>query len=550
MKQRALLLTAWLLLPTFGCAAGASSDESAATGSGAASSHDDGQGGGDNGPSSGQFMQDGGGGAGPGPKLGDPKTCAEAEQTRTYIGCDFYPTVTANNVWSVFDYAVVVANTGDEPAEVVVTRGATEVATATVAPEGLSTIYLPWVPELKGPDANACGSATPLPGTVRVNDGAYHLQSSVPVTVYQFNALEYGPSGGPPGKDWSTCPASQCSLECFSYSNDASLLLPSTALTGNFRILGYQGWAIASMGATLSITGLEDGTSVTVKLGPSGAIIPGGGLPAVGANGSTTFSVDRGDVVQLVGGATSDFSGSLVQASKPVQVINGIPCRNMPDSNAACDHFEESIIPAETLGEHYVIAPPTGPSAAAVPHMVRFVGNVDGTTLSYSGTPPAFAPTTINAGQVIDLGQVTQAFEVLGDHEFGVTTFLLAATLINPGGDGGDPSQSIATAVEQYRSKYVFLAPTDYDQNFVDVIMEPGTTLVLDGTPVTASPEAITGTFSSVRIPLDDNGGGAHLLEGDKPFGIQVLGYGSYTSYNYPGGMNLDLIAPPPPPPE
>jgi hypothetical protein len=30
--------------------------------------------------------------------------------------------------------------------------------------------------------------------------------------------------------------------------------------------------------------------------------------------------------------------------------------------------------------------------------------------------------------------------------------------------------------------------------------------------------------------------------------GIQVVGYGSYTSYQYPGGLNLTLIAPPPPP--
>jgi hypothetical protein len=28
--------------------------------------------------------------------------------------------------------------------------------------------------------------------------------------------------------------------------------------------------------------------------------------------------------------------------------------------------------------------------------------------------------------------------------------------------------------------------------------------------------------------------------------GIQVLGYGLYTSYQYPGGLNLEIIAPPP----
>ncbi len=40
---------------------------------------------------------------------------------------------------------------------------------------------------------------------------------------------------------------------------------------------------------------------------------------------------------------------------------------------------------------------------------------------------------------------------------------------------------------------------------------------------------------------------GSHSLTSSKPVGIQVYGYGSYTSYQYPGGLNLRSIAPPPP---
>jgi hypothetical protein len=32
------------------------------------------------------------------------------------------------------------------------------------------------------------------------------------------------------------------------------------------------------------------------------------------------------------------------------------------------------------------------------------------------------------------------------------------------------------------------------------------------------------------------------------PVALQVLGYGFATSYQYPGGLNLQLVAPPPPP--
>src|SRR5262245_18895684 len=38
----------------------------------------------------------------------DPKTCDEAAANKSYIGCDYWPTVTANAVWNIFDFAVVV----------------------------------------------------------------------------------------------------------------------------------------------------------------------------------------------------------------------------------------------------------------------------------------------------------------------------------------------------------------------------------------------------------------------------------------------------------
>jgi len=37
----------------------------------------------------------------------DPATCAEAAMLKSYIGCDYWPTVNANAVWSVFDFAVM-----------------------------------------------------------------------------------------------------------------------------------------------------------------------------------------------------------------------------------------------------------------------------------------------------------------------------------------------------------------------------------------------------------------------------------------------------------
>lgn len=494
----------------------------------------------------------GAGGGGNGGPTGDPTTCDEAATYRTYLGCDFWPTVVANNVWSVFDYAVVVANAGDQPAEVTVTRGAQSISTTMVDPNSLAKIYLPWIPALKGPDANACGQATPLAATVREVDGAYHLVSSRPVTVYQFNALEYAPQGGPPGKNWSSCPAQQCANECFSYSNDASLLLPSTAMTGNYRITSQQGWLSANIGAYFAITGTVDGTSVQVKVSGKGNLLAGGGVPATGPNGLAQFSINRGEVVEVVFDPDSDPAGSLVYADKPVQVISGLPCMQMPIGTQACDHIEETVLPAETLGKHYFVVPPTSPNGGTAGHVVRIYGNVNGTQLSYPGSMPPNAPLSINAGQVFELGVVTTPFEIIGDHEFAVSSFQLGAEIVDPGGfpvAKGDPAQSNMIAVEQFRTKYVFLAPSDYDISIVDIVQPLSAKVNLDGMDIAQQPTPISSNYGISRVTLGPGNNGAHVLLATEAVGIQVIGYGSYTSYQYPGGMNLKTIAPPPPPP-
>jgi hypothetical protein len=45
------------------------------------------------------------------------------------------------------------------------------------------------------------------------------------------------------------------------------------------------------------------------------------------------------------------------------------------------------------------------------------------------------------------------------------------------------------------------------------------------------------------RVKLNGAAGGAHTLVADQPAGIQVVGYGTYTSYQYPGGLNLGAIS-------
>ena len=348
----------------------------------------------------------------------DPTSCDQAASLRSYVGCDFWPTVVANGVWSIFDFAVVVANAGLTDATVRVTGPMSTDQMQVVPPNGLVKFYLPWVSDLKGPDTDSCGTAVPLAGSVLGRAEAYHLVSSVPVSVYQFSALEYAPVGGPPGKDWSQCPGSSqicvdpntgdmTEIGCFSYTNDSSLLLPSTAMTGNYRVTTVPGQnapdatgqLMPEMNDYFAITATANDTHVTVNLSTSGQVIPGApqsGIAGAQAGETIELTLNAGDVAELAGGLgdTVDLSGSLVVADQPVQVIAGAPCAQIPETAPACDHLEQSVFPAETLGKRYFIATPTGPSGESVGHVVRFYGNVDGTQLTYAPAMPAGCPST------------------------------------------------------------------------------------------------------------------------------------------------------------
>jgi hypothetical protein len=160
------------------------------------------------------------------------------------------------------------------------------------------------------------------------------------------------------------------------------------------------------------------------------------------------------------------------------------------------------------------------------------------------------------AGQVVDMGVVSEPFEVTGNNEFAIVTFMLGGSQSDPEDQSpsqlGDPSQSNAIAVEQYRVKYVFLAPTDYTESYVDITMPmTGAGVVLDGAALSVNPTQIgTSTYGIARVALTNGNNGAHILTSTLGVGIQVIGYGAYTSYQYPGGLNLNAIAPPPPPPQ
>lgn len=483
--------------------------------------------------------------------------CEDAAASNSYIGCEYFPVTTLNSqVDTEFSPAVVISNPSAGPANVTITGPGGFNQTRSVAAGAIETVELPWVDALKG--------TFPDEASALVSGAAYHVVSTLPVTVYQFTPLEYRIS--------RDCPAETGfpDGECFSFSNDASLLLPTHVMTGNYiamsrptMLLGFDdlfGTTLSGSPGFVTIVGVSP-TPVNVTVQYGGRVSAGPGVTAGGVGSTGSYTLNQGDVLQLVSelpssctpgasdpgvtyctvGADYDLTGTSITATGPVEVIAGHNCAFVPFNRWACDHLEETMFPLETWGDESIVSA-TQPLRGE-PNVVRIMSGADGNSVTFD--PPGVAgATTLNRGQIIEF-ETSQSFRVTGSQALMVSQFLVGqdyAGMSTAGMEGeGDPAMSLGIPTEQFRTSYSFLAPTTFARSFVNVTAPGGATVTLDGAPVTGfAPVGSTG-FSVARVPIS---GGQHNISSDQPFGIVVYGFGSYTSYMYPGGLDFEEINP------
>jgi hypothetical protein len=476
--------------------------------------------------------------------------CLVAAQQKSYIGCDYWPTPTANLVDDAFidNFGVVVHNANNKIAHVVITLGSATVAERDVQPGTLETFTLSLDTGLK---------MTAGDESLKVANGAYHLTSTMPVTVYQFNPLDY-----------------EINNEN-SFSNDASLLLPTPTLSNNYIIMARQTFGVDQMfgfsfiPGFAAIVGTEDNTTVTVTL--TSHTSGGTGITAGSPGTVQQFSLNRGEVLQLLSalpgsctgsqssdlngsycdqGQAYDLTGTLVQTDRPVAVYSGHLCSFVPYNIWACDHLEEMMLPLETWGKDFVVGrtEPQAPTGPDEPNVIRIVSGADNNVIRFTPSQPTVeAQTTLNKGQWVEF-EALDDFHVSADYAIMVGQFLVGQNYYTDDLEyHGDPAYSLMVPTEQFRDSYTFLAPSTITYNFVNVtkrVNEGGPTVMLDNQPI---PDA---SFSQ---PIGSSGYGVarvsitgthHTITSSEPFGIVVYGFATYTSYSYPGGLELEHINP------
>ncbi len=487
--------------------------------------------------------------------------CDVAASSHNYIGCDYWPTTTVNaQLNPYFDFAVAVANPlsiGDvvtsAPAIVTVTLGTQQVAQATVNPGAVETIILPWVPEV--------AQNMKMETSVDAPEGAYHLTSTLPVTVYQFNPLQFEKMQTPDCMD--PIPMNNT---CHSYTNDASILLPTTALKNDYIVMARQTFSLNQQGQVFSIPGFfavvatQDGTQVNVTY--SAYTEAGTNVAAQTPGSMASYMLDAGEVLEVVSkkaskpcvntssdgvatycdlGPSYDLTGTHISADKPIAVFGGHSCTFVPYDKWACDHVEEQMFPLDTWGQKIVVAE-TQPQTQGELNVWRVLSGTDGNQIQFD-PPSVHGAVTLDSGKFLEFA-AGGGFMVTATGRVAVGQYMVGENATKATGvDVGDPALGLGVPVEQYRDNYDFLIPSTYTNSYVTVIAPAGTNLTLDQTqPVPPMLTAIgTSGYGYQRLDLSKFPG-AHHLAGDHPFGITVSGVANFTSYLFVGGLNLNDV--------
>jgi hypothetical protein len=199
------------------------------------------------------------------------------------------------------------------------------------------------------------------------------------------------------------------------------------------------------------------------------------------------------------------------------------------------------VPPLEALSDHVLVA--TTQPFHEEPNVLRVMSAVADNRVRFD--PPIHDEVVLGRGEQIEI-EIREDVDIRGTGPLLAAQFMVGQSydpsVARSFETGGDPAMSYAIPVEQYRDRYMFSTPDTYDESWVVVTAAAGADVQLDGAPVSGfRPVGSTG-MQSARVSVEP---GAHRIVSASPFGIVVYGVGAYTSYAYPGGLDLRRITAP-----
>ncbi len=374
---------------------------------------------------------------------------------------------------------------------------------------------------------------------------AVHIKANKPIVVYGYSYRQY--------------------------TSDGYLAIPPSSWGTEYRVAGYYGLTTVSetekqVKATseFALVSAYDSTIVSIIL--SANTMDANGNLLNNAGDAVTVTLNKGQVYQVQAqwnvDDPQDLSMSEISSNKPVGLIAGSKCADVPTSNCCCDIILEMITPVATWGTEYFTYPFDPPPDREWGDVWRIYPSQDNTKIYLNGTlqgtvginsnPPWFEITEQNQPVVLNTAA----------HWSFSAPVMMVQYVTSEGYDGdlnactcGDPADAVLETLGEYSTGIVYATPPDSDgfTNYVNVVID-GTggqqsSLLVDGQPVTAltapyyvknkavAPDTAFWVYH-IQIP-----GGVHRLSAKAKFSAYGIGTGTYNSYAWPCALSLKVLS-------
>ena len=200
--------------------------------------------------------------------------------------------------------------------------------------------------------------------------------------------------------------------------------------------------------------------------------IPGGEFTA-----GNSFIVKLPNQAQtLYIASENDLTGSRVTSNKPISLISGHECGNIPEGINYCDQLVEQIPPTATWGKTFILRTIAGRTAYDI---IKVLASQDNTDVTVSCTNITIQTFNISKGELKDVNVSSNNSCYFSSTRPVLLVQFSVASIID-GVFQGDPLMVIIPPIEQYRSSYSIsiLSPSrrfaSGQLNFINIMVPVG----------------------------------------------------------------------------
>ena len=294
------------------------------------------------------------------------------------------------------------------------------------------------------------------------------------------------------------------------------------------------------------LVGTEDNTTVTITLAgnvsvPTDIQTPGSSQETLYAGQSKVITLNRLQTFLFGSIGFVDLTGTSIVSNKPLTVISGHECANVPSDRVYCEHVEEQIPPTVTWGKKHLLRSYSGKNDSTY---FLIVSSKDYTTVEHNcgGNLTALNLASAGSHKTITLDADSNCY--MKSNEAILITQMMTGS--GPLSSIGDPAVSVIPSVAQFTNEVVFPSIKFYQNenyNYINILTETNNTIIMDGKALNISWESINGFYGEtvgystvVSISLDVH----HIYSiSGVPFHVLVYGYADYAGYSFSAGVGI-----------